>query len=330
MCPDRRKVERQVDAIRKKWKDYKIPPDARKQSLELMQPFARSSFTIIDLSRTSNPKKVDRDEDEFTKLAGLFSRDCFLVGMEYGSPDVTEEVRDFLMAISEPLIEFMVQRISERAKLGVTQNEERDKVIQATLDLIAHLSRMCFELGVSYNPRRMATPQKPDLSLSNSVPRKQDKIRYYFSHIYLPEMFFDLPQKMYENLAGERGDEFLLFLWDNVAKKLESKALPTGLHLFREKLDSKREVFVIQLPKPQVVPEAIWGAVAFELDYFTMTPKVTSVRYFTLELGQNPYEPSEEYHFCEWSTLKEHTNYGKLSHNDMKLFIQAISSTIKT
>jgi hypothetical protein len=79
-----------------------------------------------------------------------------------------------------------------------------------------------------------------------------------------------------------------------------------------------------------VVPEAFWGAVVFELDYFTIVPKIISVRYFTLELGRNPYAPSDEYYFCEWSTLKEHLNYGKIAQNDMKLFIQAISSTIKS
>lgn len=291
--------------------------------MELVRPFAQSSFAIIDFNRTSNTKKAERDEDEFTRLAALFSRDCFLVGMEYGSPDITEEVRDFLMTISEPLIEFMRQRMSEGAKLRKMQKEEQDKAIQASIEQIANLSRKCFELGVSYNPKRMATPLS-----TNSASGPQDKIRYYFAHIYLPEIFFQLPQKMYENLAGEHSDDFLIFLWDNVAKKLESRTPPTGLHLHKEKPDSNHEVFAIQMPTPEVVPEAYWGAVAFELDYHTMAPKVTSVRYFTLELGRNPYESGDEYHFCEWSTQKEHTNYGRLPTTDLKSFVQSISSVI--
>ncbi len=330
MYPDRRKAEKQVDTIRKKWRDYKIPPDARKQSLDLIRPFAQFSFALMEVNQASNPKKIDRDRDEFTKLVGLFSRDCFLIGMEYGSRDITEEVREFLMAVSNPLIEFMAQKISERIRLGAMQKEERDKTVQTTLEQIAELSKKCFHIGVSYNPRVMASHQKPAPHISNTAPEQQDKIRYYFAHIYLPEMFFELPQKMYENLASERGNDFLLFLWKNAAKEMASETIPSGLHLYRQKLDSNHEAFLIQMPRPRVVPEAFWGAVTFELEYYTIVPKVVSVRYFTLELGRNPYEPSDEYHFCEWSTLKEHTNYGKLSQSDMRSFVQAISSTIST
>ena len=84
------------------------------------------------------------------------------------------------------------------------------------------------------------------------------------------------------------------------------------------------------MPKPEVAPEAFYGAMVFELDYYTLAPKVTAVRYFTLELGWNPYEQVEEYHFCEWSTTKEHLNYGKLSRNETRLFLQAIFSTISS
>jgi hypothetical protein len=115
-----------------------------------------------------------------------------------------------------------------------------------------------------------------------------------------------------------------------VAKELESKTAPSGLNLFKEKLDSNHDAYIIQMPKPQVVPEAFFGAAVFGLDYFTVTPKAVTIRYFTLEFGRNPYEPSEEYHFCEWSTLKEHINYGRLPQKNMQVFIRAISSKIKS
>ena len=163
-----------------------------------------------------------------------------------------------------------------------------------------------------------------------SKNKPQDKIRYYFAHIYLPRMLFEFPQKMYENLANQKGNDFLLYLWNNAAKETASKTPPSGLKLFGEKLDPTHGIFIVQMPKPQVVPEAFYGAAVFGIEYFTAVPKVVTVQYFTLEHGQNPYERSEEYHFCEWSTLKEHTNYGRLSQNNMRIFIQAISSKVKS
>ena len=328
---NKRSEEKQVDIIRKKWRDYRIPPEARKKSLDIVRPFAQASLTLINFIGIREHSKANRYEEEFTRITGLLSHDCFLIGMEFGELKISDEVRELLSFVCEPLIKFMKQITIESIEMGAAPRQDRDRIIRTTLEQIVNISIQSYEIGVSYNPRYVANLQK----MTNAAPgtftnQTQDKIRYLFAHVYLPNSLFELPQKTYENLMSGKGKDYLLNIWNRIAVKTASKVPPVGLNLFREKLDSNHEVFVIQMPKPEVVPEAFFGAMVFELDYFTLSPKVTAVRYFTLEMGKNPYELVNEYHFCEWVTSKEHLNFGKLSRNDKNLFLQAIFSVINS
>ena len=324
-------VKKQTDTIRKKWRDYRIPPEARKKSLDIVQPFANASMVLINFIGIRNNTKANRHEQEFTKLIGLLSRDCFLIGMEYGEEKISNEVQELLIFICGPLIKLMKQVISESIDMGAAPRQDKDRVTLTTIEQIAKISKQGYDVGVSNNPRYLASVQKSSSTApSKAKTQTQDKIRYLFAHVYLPDSLFELPQKTYENLVSGKGRDYLVYIWNRIATKTASKFHPNGLKLFREKLDSNHEAFVIQMPKPEVVPEAFYGAMVFELDYFTLSPKVTAVRYFTLEMGKNPYEQGPEYHFCEWATNKEHVNYGKVSRNDKNLFLQAILSVINS
>ena len=328
---NKRSAEKQADTIRKKWRDYRIPPEARKKCLNVVQPFAQASLTLVNFIGIREHSKANRYEEEFTKITGLLSRDCFLIGMEYGESKISDEAQEILTFVCEPLIKFMKQIITESIEMGAAPRQDKDRITRTTLEQIANISKQIYEIGVSYNTRYVASLQKPNNAAPGTPANQtQDKIRYLFAHVYLPDLLFELPQKTYENLVSGQGRDYLLYIWNRIATKTASKISPDGLNLFREKLDSNHEAFIVQMPKPEVVPEAFFGAMVFELDYFTLSPKVTAVRYFTLEMGKNPYEQVNEYHFCEWSTSKEHVNFGKLSRNDKNLFLQAIFSMINS
>jgi hypothetical protein len=59
-----------------------------------------------------------------------------------------------------------------------------------------------------------------------------------------------------------------------------------------------------------------------------MGTEVISTRYFTLELGRNIVDQSEEYHFCEWvgALQREHKNHGRLRDAREQTFVNAIES----
>ena len=311
-------VEKQAETIRKKWRDYKVPSEARKTSFNIVQPFIQKSLTLIHSIGTKPYSKINRHEEEFTKLIGLLSRDCFLIGMEYGESKISDEVKELLIFISGPLIIFMKQVIEESISMGATPRQDKGGVTNATIEQIVSISKQCYVIGISHNPRYLTSIQDSDSVGTNQI---QDKIRYLYSHVYLPNSLFEFPQKTYENLVSGKGMDYLLYIWNLIATKIAVMIHPDGLMMFREKIGSNHEAIIIQMPTPAVVPEAFFGAMIFELDYFTLSPKVTAVRYFTLEMGKNPYEQAIEYHFCEWSTSKEHVNYGRLSRCDKDLFL---------
>jgi hypothetical protein len=95
------------------------------------------------------------------------------------------------------------------------------------------------------------------------------------------------------------------------------------------------EAFIIELPNPQEVPEAFFVAAVFQIKKQLFSKSVESVRYFTLELGKNPYDlSSNEYHFCEWAgnmaTSPRHENYGRIVRADEKLFASALKEVLST
>ena len=346
--------EKRLEQIRKKWKNYQIPLEVRNQFRERVKSFAEASLSLIRLQNLmgyANTKKVSRYEEEFTKHLGVLARDCFLVGMEFGTLTITDEVRPILCKASEIINQFMISRIRESIELGFAPREDCEKIIRTTLGLVVDIVKTCYETGSSYHfGGRQPNPSsgvKQYTTLSNShLPKPRDdeqsresdvdettssdanKIRYIFSHVYIPEMAFEASQRMYENLADKNGELFLIGLWQRLAARLGTNILPIGLRLSKRIMDKNYEAYIIQMPKPIVVPEAFWAVITFELDYQTITPKVITIRYFTLELGKNPYEQGDEYHFCEWATLHEHVNYGKLSGTDENIFLEAVYSTL--
>jgi hypothetical protein len=132
--------------------------------------------------------------------------------MEYGSSNISDEAHGILLFICEPLSKLMTHIITESIELGAAPRRDKDRIIRITIDRIDNISRQSYEIGVSHNPRYVESSQKVvNTATTLSINEKQDKIRYFFAHVYLPESLFELPQMVYENLASGNGNDFLLF-----------------------------------------------------------------------------------------------------------------------
>jgi hypothetical protein len=156
-------------------------------------------------------------------------------------------------------------------------------------------------------------------------------LHYNFAHIAMPILALGNPKKLYKDLSKGAGLKYLVSIWEGLESRMHIRYPHEGLNLSKEVLSDELEAFIIQMPKPISVPEAFFLGIVFGVKKNFLKKQVTSVRYFTLELGQSPIDASMEYHFCEWSgrvISPEHQNYGQLESSDGSLFIGGIRLTV--
>ncbi|MDQ1592517.1 MAG: hypothetical protein QOG71_3144 [Pyrinomonadaceae bacterium] len=156
---------------------------------------------------------------------------------------------------------------------------------------------------------------------------------YNFAHIAMPILSLGNPKKLYKDLSKGAGLKYLVLIWEGLESRMNVKYPHDGLNLSKEASGDELEAFIIRMPRPKSVPEAFFLGVVFGVKKSFLKKEVTSVRYFTLELGESPIDASTQYHFCEWSgrvVSPDHHNYGQLESADSSLFVEAIRQTTST
>lgn len=102
-----------------------------------------------------------------------------------------------------------------------------------------------------------------------SGPRKQ---HYNFVYKLLPNILFKDPDFLYGELTAASASEFLHDLWDDLAKQLNCEYIqPDGLGV-QVGHPGNYAIAIIQLPKPEKIPEAYYAAIIFSqnrIGYFT-------------------------------------------------------------
>ncbi len=155
-------------------------------------------------------------------------------------------------------------------------------------------------------------------------------LHYNFAHVAMPILALGNPKKLYKDLSKGAGLKYLVSIWEGLEARINVRYPHDGLNLSKEALGDELEVFIIRLPKPKSVPEAFFLGIVFGVKKSFIKKEATSVRYFTVELGQSPLDSSTEYHFCEWSgrvISPDHHNYGQLEKAEMASFVEAIRQT---
>ncbi len=160
-------------------------------------------------------------------------------------------------------------------------------------------------------------------------------LHYNFAHLALPILVLMNPKKFYGDISGRNNKEYLSSIWQGLANKMGISPSKYTFEVSTMEITKDLEAFIIKLPPPKEVPEAFLVAAVFQVKKQLFSKSVESVRYFTLELGKNPYDlSSNEYHFCEWTgnmaTSPRHENYGRIVRADEKLFISAIKEVLST
>ena len=157
-------------------------------------------------------------------------------------------------------------------------------------------------------------------------------LRYNYAHVALPILVLMNPKKFYNDVSGSKGEEYLSNMWRGLAGRMGVKQSPQGLGLSRKALRDDTEALIIRLPRPSEVPEAFLVAAVFQVKSRFLGKEVESVRYFTLELGRNVFDQSDEYHFCEWVgnvlSARQHINHGRTADCSEKTFVAAINEVI--
>lgn len=156
---------------------------------------------------------------------------------------------------------------------------------------------------------------------------RQESFLYMYAHRALRILALVTPEVFYSKLSSQRS---LLDNWDFWAESAGTSHPPDGLEFSRTTLRQGTELFLIRMPKPRAVPEAVYVAVAFDVEKQLLRTEVLSARYFTLELGRDVTGQTEAYFFCEWTlaTGLQHVNYGILSDSSEQSFIDAIEGVL--
>jgi hypothetical protein len=153
-------------------------------------------------------------------------------------------------------------------------------------------------------------------------------LKYNFAHLTLPILVLMNPKKFYQDITDSNGDRYLQKLWHGLAERMVLRQPSFGLNLSLHKLDENMEAVIIELPAPKEVTEAFLVSAVFKFKNMPLSREIEYVRYFTLELGENPFNKSNEYHFCEWTgtiiSSRQHENYGKLPEQSIACFKSAI------
>jgi hypothetical protein len=140
------------------------------------------------------------------------------------------------------------------------------------------------------------------------------------------------PKKFYKDISGMAGNSYLKSIWDGLGNRLGETRSSNGLKVFKREINKANEVYIISLPYPKETTEALYVAALFSLQKLVFSIDINSVRFLTLELGQNNINGLPEYHFCEWIgnplSGREHKNYGLLLDNNIDTFIYTIEDLV--
>ena len=67
-------------------------------------------------------------------------------------------------------------------------------------------------------------------------PQTDDKFLYNFAHVALPILALGNPKKFYKDVSSENGKQYLINIWQDLAKKMGENRLYEGLDITKKVL----------------------------------------------------------------------------------------------
>ena len=144
--------------------------------------------------------------------------------------------------------------------------------------------------------------------------------RYTFTHFMLPVFALLNPTKFHADITGRDAQNYLSRLWEGLGHRMGTNLPHYKFRVEAQIMEPPHELYIIHMPPPEEVTEAIYLGVYYML---SAVGQIDEVRYFTLE-----HSFDELAIFCEWVgnplTDGRHLNYGRLHNAQMETFVQAI------
>jgi hypothetical protein len=159
------------------------------------------------------------------------------------------------------------------------------------------------------------------------------KQHYNFAFLTLPLLALSNTIETYKKL--ERNDRlaYLKLLWNGLGNETNDHLPDKGLNCYKQSFGGDQVLFLIQLPKPVVQPEAFYVGLIFWVESGLFSKKATKAKYCTLELSkdiptnQEVYVVGEVLHGQAFPNF-DHKNYGSIIRNDAESFIQALREVL--
>lgn len=162
------------------------------------------------------------------------------------------------------------------------------------------------------------------------TPRKQ---HYNFAYFTMPLLVLSNTNETFKKLDRNDRVSYLRTLWKGLGNKTGENLPDNGLDCYKQKLDNTKTLFVIELPPPQIQPEALYVGLVFDVESVFFSSKSTKARCFTLELSKDIPSRTEVYVIGEMVHGKsfpnfDHKNYGSVACRDMETFINFIQGIL--
>ena len=160
------------------------------------------------------------------------------------------------------------------------------------------------------------------------------RIQHYdFAYLVMPLFALSNTSETFHKLNRNDRLDYLRSIWNGLGNKTKDHIPDQGLDCFKINLDPDIFLFVIQLPKPAIQPEAFFIGMLFCIEKNFLSLKATKARCFSLELSKD-FETNHEVYVIGESVKGhsfsniDHINYGSLKNKDKDSFINAIKSVL--
>lgn len=168
--------------------------------------------------------------------------------------------------------------------------------------------------------------------MSDLKPRGQ---HYIFAHRAIPQWAFKHPNDFVSILMSERGQDFLIDLWNLVGQNMDGEDLVAyeGLEYSIEWGAQETGFVVVTMPPPKRMPEAHFIAVVFQP---SEDPEASiSVRTLTLEKSISFDTEEARTALCEWRFSGDderpiHANFGDGPEPKKDEFLKAVVNCLSS
>lgn len=147
---------------------------------------------------------------------------------------------------------------------------------------------------------------------------------YIFANMVLNKFAFKNPDEFFSFHESGDSSGFLLNLWEETGKMLESDAhllSSEGLEVALAKDLEDFRLMIIKMPPPENITEVFYVALVRIKNESADKP---GLRYFTLE-----YHDAKNASLCEWTENETHINYGNEMKADLDGFVESVESVIQ-